>query len=106
MGRVVKFNDEPELDAWEGDECNRIIGTDSTIFPPFMKKEDGLWAFEADVCRSMRAHYVKKSRYAGMPTSFYSLDLGDLKVRKLNSNGWDLDLKKIEKAYFKSFFEL
>lgn len=30
LGDVVKFNDEEEVDAWSG-ECNKILGTDSTM---------------------------------------------------------------------------
>lgn len=30
LGEVVRFNDEEEVDAWDGD-CNKIIGTDSTM---------------------------------------------------------------------------
>lgn len=30
LGDVVKFNDEEEVDAWDGD-CNKIYGTDSTM---------------------------------------------------------------------------
>ena len=80
MGRIATIDGKTEQNIWDGDECNKIQGTDSTIFPPFMTKEQGLWTFTPDICRSIAAHYVKKSTYAGMPTSLYSLDLGDLKV--------------------------
>lgn len=43
MGRVVEVNGEPEMDFWNGDECNEYQGTDSTIFPPYISKVDGIW---------------------------------------------------------------
>lgn len=43
MGRVVSFNNKLELGVWYGDECNEYRGTDSTIFPPYMDKNDGIW---------------------------------------------------------------
>lgn len=43
MGRVVSYNDEEELDMWDGEECTQYRGTDSTIFPPYMDKNDGIW---------------------------------------------------------------
>lgn len=80
LGRIIELNGEPEMDFWEGDECNAIRGTESSIFPPFKPKEDGIWAFESAICRSMLTVYEKPSKYSGLPTSRHVLDLGDVGV--------------------------
>nr|XP_029721389.1 sensory neuron membrane protein 1 [Aedes albopictus] len=77
LGRVVSYNDETEMDIYDGDECNRFIGTDSTIFPPFLTTKDKLWAWSPEICRSIGAEYGGKSKYAGLPMSFFKLDFGD-----------------------------
>lgn len=68
--------------TWEGDKCNEIKGTDSTIFPPFLTKDEGLWTFTPDVCMSLKSHFVRDSSFDGMPSRIYSADFGDLKVSK------------------------
>lgn len=80
LGSVIEFNEEEMLDVWDGDECNEIRGTESSIFPPFMTKEQGIWAFEAGICRSMKAEYDRPTKYRGIPTLRYHLDLGDIAV--------------------------
>lgn len=78
LGRVIEFNEEPELDVWDGDECNELRGTEGSIFPPFGEKEDAVWAFEAGICRSMSTVYEGKSTYGGLPTSHHIIELGDI----------------------------
>lgn len=66
------------MEFWEGDECNQFRGTDSTIFPPYTKTGDDIWAFEPQVCRSMNIKYEKRSKYAGIRTSHYAGNFGDI----------------------------
>lgn len=83
IGRVVAFNEEEEMSYWDGDECNQYVGTDSTIFPPYMKPSDGIWAHEPSVCRALGATYSKPSKYMGVPTLQYDLDIGsDVNVKE------------------------
>lgn len=77
VGRVVSVNDEDELDVWETDECNQYGGTDGTIFPPYLQRDEGLLAYVPSLCRDVRATYDHSSSYAGIKTSRFHLNFGD-----------------------------
>lgn len=68
------------MDTWDEEgNCNTIKGTDGTIFPPNLKKSDGIWAFVPDLCRSVGTVYEKPSSYAGLPASRFILKIGDMR---------------------------
>ncbi len=81
-GRILSFNNQTEMEVWDGDECNKFKGTDSTVFPPSIKKENGLWSYEPDMCLSYGAQYESESSYQGVSTLRFGLDLGDFKENR------------------------
>lgn len=78
-GKVISYAEEPELDAWEGEECNALKGTDGTVFPPLMKKEDGLWSVAPELCRSLGVGFSKRTKYMKFPAWHYTMSLPDVK---------------------------
>jgi len=57
---ITKFKGESKLSYWNTEYCNMINGTDGTSTPPFMKKEDPVYFFVDDVCRSLYGIYEKE----------------------------------------------
>jgi hypothetical protein len=55
LGQVVQFEGENTLTIWSGDKCNKFMGSDSTIFPPFLTTEDPVAAFTPEICRCVPA---------------------------------------------------
>ncbi|CAH1963590.1 unnamed protein product [Acanthoscelides obtectus] len=77
VGKIVEYDNAATMSAWPTDECNVIDGTDGTIFPPFLEQDDGIVSFAPDLCRSLKAYYVKPAKYDGIPVGEYTADLGD-----------------------------
>ncbi|XP_044727690.1 sensory neuron membrane protein 1-like isoform X2 [Chrysoperla carnea] len=82
VGRVLEFDGKPNISVWGKKDCDEFRGTDGTIFPPFLKEEDGLLSFSSDICRSLPANYVKDVVYKGIPARYYTATLGDMSKNK------------------------
>ncbi|XP_030558451.1 scavenger receptor class B member 1 isoform X1 [Drosophila novamexicana] len=50
-GIIDKFNGRTHLPHWTTDECNRLSGTDGSIFPPHITKDRVLEVYDKDLCR-------------------------------------------------------
>jgi len=51
LGQVVEFKGQKKLNIWSGENCNKLVGSDSTIFPPFLTPADNVTAFTPEICR-------------------------------------------------------
>ncbi|RZF44930.1 hypothetical protein LSTR_LSTR013120 [Laodelphax striatellus] len=64
VGKIKMYKNEETLKVWPiNTSCNIIQGTDSTIFPPFMKKTELLYIFVPELCRSMFAEFSRVIKF-------------------------------------------
>lgn len=71
IGHVVEYQEETELDTYDGEECNEFKGTDGLFFPPFLNTNMKIWAFAAPICRSLATWFEEKSSYKKVALSRY-----------------------------------
>lgn len=54
---IDSFNYTRELPYWNTPECNQINGTDGTSYPPRLKKNETIYLFNENLCRSLPLIY-------------------------------------------------
>jgi hypothetical protein len=60
LGVITRFNGEERIRHWSGDECNRIDGTDGTMFPPHLvRRNSTIYIFAGDICRRFPLEYTE-----------------------------------------------
>lgn len=62
------------INKFSHDECNKIVGTDGSGFPPFRPKTDRLPIFAADICRTLFLVYDKEDTFMDIPVWRIKLD--------------------------------
>lgn len=53
IGTILSWNNMTTLNNWKGKSCNRISGTDATIFRPYLDMDgiDSINVFNGEICR-------------------------------------------------------
>ncbi|XP_022072008.2 lysosome membrane protein 2c [Acanthochromis polyacanthus] len=67
FARVDTWNGERSLNWWTSDECNMINGTNGASFHPVLTKNEMLYMFSSDLCRSLYALYEDEVTVKGIP---------------------------------------
>lgn len=60
---IDKFNGKTHLTHWKEERCNRLNGTDGSIFPPHMNKNTTLFVYDKDLCRLLPLSFEKEVRH-------------------------------------------
>ncbi|TDH01972.1 hypothetical protein EPR50_G00168370 [Perca flavescens] len=72
FSRVDTWNGESKLNWWSSDECNMINGTNGASFHPVITKNETLYMFSSDLCRSLYALYEEDVTVKGIPGYLFS----------------------------------
>ncbi|XP_007519880.1 lysosome membrane protein 2 [Erinaceus europaeus] len=65
--RIIQWNGKTSLDWWATEECNMINGTDGDSFHPLVTKDEVLYVFPSDFCRSLYLTFSSFESVQGLP---------------------------------------
>lgn len=61
LGKIYAMNGQTKLNIWKTEECNEIVGTDGSQFPPhLMDKDEELSIFVKSFCRTLKLKYERE----------------------------------------------
>ncbi|KAK0141327.1 Lysosome membrane protein 2 [Merluccius polli] len=66
-GRVHTWNGQSRLTFWTSNQSNSINGTDGSAFHPLLSKDERLYVFTSDLCRSIFMEFEKDVTVKGIP---------------------------------------
>ncbi|XP_061836365.1 lysosome membrane protein 2a isoform X2 [Nerophis lumbriciformis] len=65
-GKIDTWNGLREMTFWSSNQSNMINGTDGAVFHPLINRNELLYIFAADLCRSIHLAYVKDVEVKGI----------------------------------------
>lgn len=68
------------MTVWNGEECNRISGTDGILFTPFRPKDKPLSFFVKELCASLYLNYKRRASYRGIDLHVFAEDFSEKNV--------------------------
>ncbi|KAI5613211.1 lysosome membrane protein 2 [Silurus asotus] len=66
-GKIDTWNGIRKMTWWSSEQSNMINGTDGSVFHTFLSRDELLYIFAADLCRSIHLGYVHDTEVKGIP---------------------------------------
>ncbi|XP_038130928.1 lysosome membrane protein 2-like isoform X1 [Cyprinodon tularosa] len=66
-GRIETWKGQRQLTFWSTNESNSISGSDGSAFHPFLSKDERLYIFTPDLCRTIYMEFEKDVEVKGIP---------------------------------------
>lgn len=70
LGLIQRINGRESRPVWEDEKCDRIYGTDGSMFPPDWIEQPNatLYVYAKEFCRQLPFRYERRSFSNGIPT--------------------------------------
>ncbi|CAJ0580968.1 unnamed protein product, partial [Mesorhabditis spiculigera] len=87
LAKVLKWNGEDHVDNswWSDDEARKIRGTEGSLFPPFIQKDQRIYVFITQLCRSVYLVFKEEVMYRDIPAYRFVLP-ADVLDQSLDEN--------------------
>ncbi|XP_077441939.1 lysosome membrane protein 2-like [Vanacampus margaritifer] len=66
-GRVETWKGQSQLTFWNSNQSNSINGSDGSAFHPLLKKDERIYIFTPNLCRSIHMEFEKDVEVRGIP---------------------------------------
>ncbi|KAF7661125.1 hypothetical protein LDENG_00268590 [Lucifuga dentata] len=66
-GRVETWRGQSQLTFWTSNQSNCINGSDGSAFHPLLSKDERIYVFTPDLCRSIYMEFEKEVKVRGIP---------------------------------------
>uniref|UniRef100_T1IKB5 Uncharacterized protein n=1 Tax=Strigamia maritima TaxID=126957 RepID=T1IKB5_STRMM len=83
---IYMFNNSTNTNWWNSEYCNMINGTDGTKFKSHLTKEDTIYSFVSEMCRSVYMTYEKDEITHGITTYRFNLPYSMMASADLEPN--------------------
>lgn len=78
LNKVVEFNNKTVMKIWPTNECNKIKGTESSVYHPLLEEKETLYGYVPLLCRELKIVYDKPVEFKGFNTIEYTTTFGDM----------------------------
>ncbi|CAH8567352.1 unnamed protein product [Heterobilharzia americana] len=68
LGKIVSYHGNKVLSYWTTPTANMINGSDGTMFHPFIHKEDEIYVFAKELCRSVQLSFYSENTFKSAKT--------------------------------------
>lgn len=70
LGIIERVNGIDNRKIWDDEKCDRIIGTDGSMFPPHLIKDPSkiLYVYSQEMCRNLPFRFIEQVTTYGIPS--------------------------------------
>nr|XP_018909770.1 PREDICTED: sensory neuron membrane protein 2-like [Bemisia tabaci] len=67
IGQILSYDDKDSNSVWLSEDCNKIHGTDTNIFHSLVSRDEHLFVYDPDMCRTMFIEFERDTEVKSLP---------------------------------------